>query len=171
MTKTDQSLRRLRRQPLVDREQWPVNLKGRDELLDELLPHAGPMLLIDELIGWDADDEYIVGRRHVGEDHIGLEGHFPGDPVLPGTLLLEMLGQVGTALFGLLLQDEMGDEEFGVRATKILGAHFLREVRPGQTVQLVVQANGWDTFLGECRAQAMVEGEIAAAMLGEVAVL
>lgn len=164
-------LRRLRRQPLVAQSEWPTNLEGRRDLLDEVLPHEDPMLLVDELVGWDGDDELIVGRRHITDDHIGLDGHFPGDPVVPGTLLIEMLGQVGTVLFALLLDDQMPDESFDVRATKILGAHFVGEVRPGQTVDLMVRALQWDSFLGECEAQAIVDGQVKAAMVGEVAVM
>lgn len=171
MAERDDRLRRLRRTPLVDVDDIPRNLERGTELLERLVPHRSPMLLVDELVGWDPDDELVVGRRHVGNDHIGLEGHFPEDPVLPGTLLLEMLGQVGIALFGLLLEKQTDGEQFQVRATKILGAHFVRETRPGDTVDLVVRADEWDTFLGECNAQALVDGQVCAAMAGEVAVM
>ncbi len=164
-------LRALRRTAMIDPGDWPANLEGRPDLLTELLPHRPPMLLVDELVGWDRGREFIVGRRVVSRDHIGLSGHFPEAPVLPGTLLVEMLGQVGVALFRLLLADEFQGEEFQVRATKILGAHFTGEVRPGDSVDLVVRAVGYDTFLGECEAQALVEGRVVAAMAGEVAIM
>ena len=165
------SLRRLRREPIVEPDRWPDNLDGGRRLLDEVLPHAGPMLLVDELAGWDADDELLVAHRHIEDDHIGLEGHFPDDPVLPGTLMLEMLGQAGTALFALLLEEHNPDQQFDVRATKVHGAHFVCEARPGDRIDLVVRAREWDTFLGECDAQAIVDGQVVAAMIGELAVL
>ncbi len=126
------------------------------------------MLLIDELVGWTPEEKILGATRRIDEAHLGLEGHFPGDPVLPGTLLVEMMGQAGVALFGLVLWEEEDEELTGVRATKILGAHFLREIRPGEEVSIVVEATRWDAFLGECRAQALVDGEIAAVMAGEV---
>ena len=169
MSDVDDTLRRLRREPMVDPEAWPLNLEGRTELLDDILPHRDPMLLVDELVGWDADEELIVGRRHIDDDHIGLQGHFPGHPVVPGTLLLEMLGQVGVVLFALLLDDEI-EGAFDVRATKIGGAHFVREVEPGADVDLLVRAGDYDTFLGNCEAQAIVGGRVVCAMLGEVMV-
>jgi 3-hydroxyacyl-[acyl-carrier-protein] dehydratase len=156
---------------MIEPDNWPTNLEGRPNLLTELLPHRPPMLLVDELVGWDGEREFIVGRRAISEGHLGLDGHFPDGPVLPGTLLLEMLGQVGVALFRLLLTDEFEGEPFQVRATKILGAHFTAEVRPGDEVDLVVRARGYDTFLGECEAQALVDGQVVAAMAGEVAIV
>lgn len=129
------------------------------------------MLLVDELVGCDLDAGLLMARRHIGDDHIGLTGHFPGDPMVPGTLLLEMLGQAGVVLYSLLLEDEIREGLPGVRATKILGAHFAAEVRPGDTVDLVVRAGEYDTFLGECVAQAIVDGDIACAMAGEVAII
>ncbi len=171
MSTGDDRLRQLRRTPLVEPGQWTTALDDRPELLDNRLPHDGPMLLVDELVGADFDDEFIVARRRITDDHIGLEGHFPGDPVVPGTLLLEMLGQVGVVLFSLLVEDELEDEHFDVRATKIGGAHFAGEVRPGDVVDLVVSATDYDTFLGECEAQAIVDGTIKAAMCGEVMII
>lgn len=170
MSETDQRLRRLRRTPILDSSDYPRNPAESDGLLERLLPHRPPMLLVDELVGRDLEDELVVGRRRIGDDHIGLRGHFPGDPVLPGTLQLEMLGQLGVALFSMLLEEQTDGEVPGVRATKIRGAHFVREVRPGDTIDLVVRAGEWDTFLGECEAQAVVDGDVAAAMVGEVAI-
>lgn len=170
---SDQSrrLRVLRRTPLLATEQWPKNLVDHPEHIAELIPHRPPMLLVDHLVGWDSKRELMVGQRQIDDDHLGLAGHFPSRPVLPGTLLLEMLGQVGVALFRLLLEEELAQTSFEVRATKILGAHFVAEVHPGDQVDLVVQAAGYDTFLGECEAQALVDGKIVAAMAGEVMVM
>lgn len=169
------TLRRLRRRPLVDPAGWPLGVGGELEgraLVEDLLPQRGPMLLVDKLVGVDLPKRLALGRRMIAPDHVGLEGHFPKNPVLPGVLLIEMMGQVGLCLYTLLLREELAEEAAArqVRATKILGAHFVREVRPGDTVELLVQATRFDTMLGECVAQALVDGEVVGVMAGEVTV-
>ncbi|RDV36559.1 hypothetical protein DV096_19090 [Bradymonadaceae bacterium TMQ3] len=169
------TLRRLRRRPLVEPERWPLGVGGALEgraLVEDLLPQRGPMLLVDALVGVDRSERLALGRRTITTDHVGLEGHFPNDPVLPGVLLIEMMGQVGLCLYTLLLREEVPEEAAAlqVRATKILGAHFVGEVRPGDTVELLVQATSFDTMLGECVAQALVDGEVVGVMAGEVTV-
>lgn len=169
------TLRRLRRRPLLSPEEWPVGVGAQLEglaLIEDLLPQRGPMLLVDTLVGADLSKRIALGVRFIGDDHIGLEGHFPGDPVLPGVLLIEMMGQVGLCLYSLILRKELPEEaaRLQVRATKVLGAQFVREVRPGDTVELLVQATRFDTMLGECVAQALVNGEVVGVMAGEVTV-
>lgn len=163
-------MRRLRREPLVELEGW----HGDDGAADgwrRRLPHEGSMRLIDEVVGIDESQEVVVARRQVGLDHLGLDGHFPGDPVLPGTLIVEMLGQAGVVLFSYLLEEKLQEPVSSIRATKILGAHFTAPVRPPMMLRLVVQAEDYDGFLGHCRAQALADGQVVAAMRGEVMAL
>ena len=171
----ERRLKAIRRAPLFGDA---VDLSMADEFqrpeatVKELLPHRGPMLLIDEIEGWSRETRRLVASREINAAHIGLEGHFPGDPILPGVLMIEMMGQAGVALFQLLLRDEglASEKPLTVRATKIFGAHFLRPIRPGMKAQILAEALEWDSFLGECQAQIIVAGEVAAVMAGEVLV-
>jgi len=65
------------------------------EELKKILPHREPMLLIDEaiLIGEEASASYTVRG-----DEFFLQGHFPGNPVVPGVILCEMMGQASCVL-------------------------------------------------------------------------
>lgn len=127
--------------------------------------------MIDEVLGVDVDEELVVARRHVDDDHLGLSGHFPDDPVLPGTLMVEMLGQAGVVLFSVLAEENLEEEVSSIRATKILGAHFLHPVRPPANLELVVKAEAYDAFLGHCCAQVLMDGQVVAVMRGEVMAL
>lgn len=65
------------------------------EEIKNFLPHREPMLLVDEVTR-DGDTAY--GRYHVRGDEYFVQGHFPGNPVVPGVILCEILGQCSSTL-------------------------------------------------------------------------
>lgn len=101
------------------------------EQIKEIIPHRDPFLLIDEIL------ELEPGKRAVGMKHVRLEedyfrGHFPGQPVMPGVLILESLAQVG-AVAVLCLPENKGKIAFfgGVKEAKFRGM-----VQPGDDLRL-----------------------------------
>jgi len=105
---------------------------NRQELMS-ILPHRPPMLLVDEAhidVRRDASGEYAiaVGSYAVRGDEFFLQGHFPGQPVVPGVILCEMMGQTSCVL--------MADGIAG-KTTLFAGldkVRFRRTVVPGDTV-------------------------------------
>ncbi|MBA2664137.1 MAG: hypothetical protein H0U74_17735 [Bradymonadaceae bacterium] len=170
----DKLLRSYRKTPLRAHDALPRNLAhtGQD-LVERLLPHRAPMLLVDRLLGVDLSESLAYGQRLIGSDHLGIAGHFPGYPVLPGAIQIEMLGQLGLCMFRFLEAGalELADAlpPLNIRATKILGAHFLAEVVPGDMVELVAQCLEMDDFLATSITQARVGERIVCVMAGEVA--
>ncbi|MFU8802992.1 MAG: 3-hydroxyacyl-ACP dehydratase FabZ family protein [Bradymonadaceae bacterium] len=172
----DRLLRKYRKRPLIAAGDLPNNFVERSaELPIRLLPHRGPMLLVDELVGVNPEEGIAYGRRHIHSDHLGLDGHFPNYPVLPGTIQIEILGQLALCMYRFLDQDTVDiDEDLGelnLRATKILGAHFLSEIRPGDDVHLLAKKLHVDEFMGVCIAQALVGPTVCCVMAGEVVFL
>ena len=93
----------------------------------KLLPHRGSMLLIDEVI---LEDGKAKGKYFVFGDEWFLDGHFPGNPVVPGVVLCEILAQSACILLG-------GEITNGATPyfTGISSARFKTPVKPGDMVE------------------------------------
>lgn len=102
-------------------------MKLNREQIQELIPHRGPMLLVDEIE--QNDDGTVTGRYTVRGDEFFLQGHFPGNPVVPGVILCEMAGQSGCLLMA---------EKVKGKLTLYAGMNnvkFKTPVYPGDTVE------------------------------------
>jgi 3-hydroxyacyl-[acyl-carrier-protein] dehydratase len=97
---------------------------NRDEI-KTLIPHREPMLLVDEV---ELVDGVAVGRYTVRGDEFFLQGHFPGNPVVPGVILCEMMAQSAC----VLINEDGGD--FTPYFTGMNNVKFKNKVVPGDTI-------------------------------------
>src|SRR5215467_11306702 len=96
------------------------------------LPHRYPFLLIDRVIGM-VGDERAIGIKNVTINEPIFQGHFPGNPVFPGVLMIEGMAQTAGAL--CILSQFGGDRPKNVFFLTIDKAKFRKPVGPGDTIE------------------------------------
>lgn len=120
----------------------------------EIIPHRQPFLLIDTI------EELEPGKRAVGKKCVSMGesyfgGHFPGNPVMPGVLIIEALAQVG-AVAMLDLPEMKGKTAYFAGIDK---ARFRKKVVPGDVLMLETEIVKVKGPIGVGKAQAFVEGK------------
>jgi 3-hydroxyacyl-[acyl-carrier-protein] dehydratase len=122
----------------------------------DLLPHRPPFLFVDEILDLVAG-ESARARWHVDPDAYFFAGHFPGNPILPGVIIVEALAQTG-AIAALAEPATAGKLAlFG----GISSARFRRVVRPGEDLILETRLTRRRGPLGEGTGTATVGGVTA----------
>jgi 3-hydroxyacyl-[acyl-carrier-protein] dehydratase len=121
------------------------------EEIKKFIPHRYPFLLVDRIIEYHPG-ERIIGLKNISYNDPQLQGHFPGNPVMPGVLQIEALAQT-SAVYGKLVQP---DAE-GCLLTEVTSARFRRQVVPGDTMildcRVEKQRKSFFWFEGEVRVQ------------------
>lgn len=104
--------------------------------IESMLPHRYPFLLVDKIL--EMDENKVVGVKNVTMNEPFFQGHFPGNPVMPGVLQVEAMAQVG-GIFALSTVDE--PEKWMTYFLKIDDVKFKKKVIPGDTVvmEMVLQ--------------------------------
>lgn len=141
--------------PIYDPAQPPIYDINR---IVKTMPHRYPMLLVDKII--ELTDTQVVGIKNVTFNEQIFQGHFPGNPVMPGVLICEALAQVG----GILALNPMPDpENYDTYFLKIDNAKFKQKVMPGDTMVLKMELlSPIRRGLVEMRGTAFVAGKVAA---------
>jgi len=115
---------------------YPQHVKFNQEVMMEIheimeiLPHRYPFLLVDRIV--ELDDNRIVGIKSVTINEPFFIGHFPGNPIMPGVLIVESMAQTG----GILLLKKVDNPKGKlVYFLAIKEAKFRAPVRPGDTLR------------------------------------
>lgn len=118
----------------------------------ELLPHREPMLLVDELTL--NEDGIAHGKYTVRGDEWFLNGHFPDNPVVPGVIQCEIMGQTCAALLGDYLKDKK------TYYTGMDHVRFKNIVKPGDVIEVVASLTRKKLPFIFAHAKATVDGKL-----------
>lgn len=113
-----------------------MDLQSETFIVDRI-PHRPPFLWIDKVVELSSDT--ILAEKKIPRDLDVFKGHYPDYPLMPGVLLCEAVFQAGALLIGEMLRKKEDAQQIDIGSgmpvlTRIVGAKFKREVRPGDTV-------------------------------------
>ena len=121
--------------------------------IKKYLPHREPFLFIDEVVEID-ENETIHARKLIKPDEYFLQGHFPGNPIFPGVIIIEALGQA-SGILGFTIMNKTPEEGSIYVLAGVDKVRFRKRVRPGDTIDLfskvVNEKRGIWKF--DCRAE------------------
>ena len=109
----------------------------------------------------------VLGIKNVTFDEPFFQGHFPGNPIMPGVLIVEALAQCACC-GGLILKDNHG--KLGL-FTGIDDMRFRRQVTPGDVLELAVEFTAFRRGMGKASARASEDGQVAAEWLLKFAIV
>lgn len=127
------------------------------EEIQTLIPHRYPMLLIDRVEDYEPG-KWLHGIKNVTYNEPVFQGHFPGNSIFPGVMILEALAQA-TGVLGFKTHEDKAGKELYLFAS-IDNAKFKRPVTPGDTMHLHVEFIKERRGMWKFHGEAKVDGKV-----------
>ena len=141
--------------------QFPLDINA----IQKRIPHRFPFLLIDRVLSFEYGDnpEKYAGRKIVARKNVTINepffnGHFPGNPVMPGVLQIEAMAQAGA----LACAPEDNDS-VDVLFAKVMDAKFKKQVVPGDVLEIQAEILGEKAGILTVDCKIMCDSQLAAA--------
>lgn len=123
-----------------------------------ILRQRYPFLMVDRIT--DYDDTHVTGYKNVTINEPFFQGHFPGDPTMPGVMILESMGQVASVMVGLRLGKEQGGKIAFLAGVD--NARFRKPVRPGDKLVTKAELTKLRSVSGKAKVTGYVDDEVVA---------
>jgi UDP-3-O-[3-hydroxymyristoyl] N-acetylglucosamine deacetylase/3-hydroxyacyl-[acyl-carrier-protein] dehydratase len=124
--------------------------------IQKILPHRYPFLLADRILELEPNKR-VVGIKNVTANESFFQGHFPGNPIMPGVLVLEAMAQVGGIAF-LCVPSNRGKILY---LAGVDNARFRRPIVPGDQIRFETEVVFVRSKIGKIAGKAFVDGKIA----------
>ena len=139
-----------------------MDLPLRYEDIIRILPHRYPFLLVDKIVEMELGKR-VVGIKNVTANEPFFQGHFPGNPIMPGVLIIEAMAQVGGVLARLSIPNVMERGEMGeIFFVSMDKVKFRKPVVPGDQIRLEAEALRTGSRIWKMAGKAFVEGDLVA---------
>ena len=128
-------------------------MKITKEDIKKYLPHREPFLFVDEVVNID-EENGIHAKKLVSEDEYLLQGHFPDNPIFPGVIIIEALGQA-SGILGFVKMNKTPEEGSIYVLAGVDKVRFRKRVRPGDNIDLYSKVLGEKRGIWkfDCRAE------------------
>ncbi len=136
---------------------------GIDRIL-KLLPHRYPFLLVDRVLEASDDGTHLVAIKNVTMNEPFFQGHFPGNPIMPGVLHIEAMAQTAGLMCLSALEGDRSVEAPDGYDTILMGvdgAKFRRMIRPGDQMRIETTLISSKGRIGRARGVITVDGKVA----------
>jgi 3-hydroxyacyl-[acyl-carrier-protein] dehydratase len=129
------------------------------DLIQKILPHRYPFLLVDKVQDI-VPNKSATGFKNVTFNEPHFQGHFPGNPIMPGVTIIEAMAQTAAVMVGKSLG--LTDGNLLIYFMSINNCKFRRKVIPGDVLKMYVETVRGGGKVWKFVGRAEVEGELAA---------
>lgn len=125
--------------------------------IENTLPHRYPFLLVDRILSFEPGKR-IVGMKNLTRNEEFFNGHFPGQPVMPGVLQIEAMAQTGAVL---MRKSTVDSAELLAVLMSVTDVKYRRPVVPGDQLVMTIEMEKFRGKIGQVMARATVDGDVA----------